>query len=91
MNTEKFPEYREKVFQYVQKEIIPKYDEIEECKLHIFPQYMDRDIELIFKVDPNLKNIRELNYNLVLDISKFCEEYVDFHYRNKFMIILNKY
>ena len=28
MNKEKFPEYREKVFQYVQKKIIPKYPEI---------------------------------------------------------------
>lgn len=50
MNTEKFPEYREKVFHYIQNEILPKYPEIELCSMHVLPSYMGKDVEYIFKI-----------------------------------------
>lgn len=88
INKNNYPEYRQKLSKYIQNEIIPKYAEIKECNLFVFPHYMDKDVELIFKINSNLKDFKELQWNLEMEISNFCENFLEFDYRTKYMIIL---
>ncbi len=82
MNTEKFPEYREKVFQYIQKEILPKYPEIESCNMHVLSEYMNDDVEYILKLTKDLSD-REKYYlkrNLDNDLVNFCDSFDSFYF-----------
>jgi len=80
MNTEKFPEYREKVFKYIQEEILPKYTEIELCSMHVLPSYIDKDVEYIFRIRRRFsifrkqKSLGELNNEIYELLSNYCDE-----------------
>ena len=85
MNTEKFPEYREKVFQYIQNEILPKYPEIELCSMHVLPSYIDKDVEYIFRIKSRFslfrkqKSLNELDDEIYVLLSNYCED-INIHY-----------
>lgn len=86
MNTEKFPEYREKVFQYIQEEILPKYSEIELCSMHVLPSYIDNDVEYIFRIKHRFsifrkqKSLEELDKEIYELLANYCDEMGERHY-----------
>lgn len=45
MNDEnKYPEYREKVYNFINSTIIPKYSEIKSCTMHVLPNVVNADV-----------------------------------------------
>lgn len=82
MNKEKFPEYREKVFQYIQEELIPKYDVLSSCIMHRLPEYMNDDVEYIFKLSYDLtdKSKYNLKKSLEIDLADFCDSFNSFYF-----------
>lgn len=88
MDTDNFEYYRNEIFKFIQKEIVPKYPEIESCTMHILPEYMAKDVEYIFGYKKNIlraisrkqKSVeildREINH-LLMD---FCEDIGEEYY-----------
>lgn len=92
MNKEKFPEYRNKVYKYIQEEIVPKNDEIESCNMHILPEYIDFDVEYIFNIKRKRfrkqKSHEEWGREIRSLLSDVCEQMgEEFYYLHIFIII----
>lgn len=91
MNTDKFPEYREKVFEYIQNEILPKYPEIKSCNMHILPSEVNRDIEFIFFIQSQLndKDLIKLQNSIDKDLFNFCQSFEKVYFLKMFIILKN--
>ena len=89
MNTEKFPEYREKVFQYIQDEILPKYPEIESCTMHVLPSEINRDIEFIFFIHSQLNDtdLFKLEDSISKNLFNFCQSFEKLYFLKIFIIL----
>lgn len=46
--------YLEELYSYINNEMIPKYEGLEECTMHFLPDELKPDVEFIFKVDEKL-------------------------------------
>ena len=75
MNKEKFPEYRNKVYKYIQEEIVPKYDVIESCTMHILPIQLIANVEFIFNLNYKLseEDLSLLNKIIKKDLYSFVK------------------
>ncbi len=47
----KYPEYREKVYNFIKSEIVPKYPDIESCTMHVLPKELIANVEFIFNLN----------------------------------------
>ena len=93
MNTEKFPEYREKVFQFINDEILPKYPEIKSCNMHVLPGVVNRDVEYLLELSEFLTNVESdsLNDSISKDLEEFCTSFEDNFFFEILLILWYKY
>lgn len=90
MKNEKFPEYRNKVYKYIQEEIVPKYDEIDACNMHILPEYVTWDVEYIFTLTTDLSDRQKFILKRKIDWSlvDFCDSFYGFYFVNIIIIFI---
>lgn len=87
-----YKKYREEVYKYIQEEIVPKYPEIDSSSLHILPRVINKDSEVIFKINSNMENkeIKYLEKNIKSDLFEFCDK-LDDVYCLRMVIVLSKF
>ncbi len=79
-----------KIYEYIQKEIIPKYSELEFCTMHKLPEeVINTDVEYIFKINSTLNriDINILKRNILMDLNSIFGN--DFN--RKFLIIFSEF
>ena len=80
----------DEILKYIQEEIIPKYDELELCSMHVLPkEFINTDVEYIFKIKSNLNRIdlNNLKRNILMDVrSSFGKDST-----RKILIILSEF
>lgn len=63
------------------EEIVDKYNNVLDCRIHILPENLDKDVEYIFKVNPDLTDDEllvlrsEVDYDVFRIYDKFNLEY----------------
>ena len=43
-----------KLYEYINNELIPKYDGLEKCTMHILPDVLEAKVEFLIKANENL-------------------------------------
>ena len=82
MSQERFKLIREKLFNYINDELLKKYDVLEYCNMYESSDSMNWDVEFIFKLKYSL-TIEEKNFleiDLKKDIRKFLNDVCDMPY-----------
>ena len=80
MNTDKFKYYRKKVYEYIQKEIIPKYSEIKYCTMEVYSEHLDWDVGFIFRQNESRFNFKSFKSTDILEreirysLQRYCDE-----------------
>ena len=66
MNDEnKYPEYREKVYNFINSTIIPKYSEIKSCTMHVLPNVVNADVEYLSELSGVIRTSAQIKiYNI---------------------------
>lgn len=69
------------VLKKICEEIVDKYNNVLDCRIHILPENLDKDVEYIFKVNPDLTDDEllvlrsEVDYDVFRIYDKFNLEY----------------
>lgn len=93
MNTEKFPEYREKVYNFIKSEIVPKYPEIKSCNMHVLPDIVNKDVEYLLELSEFLTKTESdsLKDSLDEELEAFCVSFEDDFFSEILLILWYKY
>lgn len=80
-NRENMSNIYKAVLKKICEEIVDKYNNVLDCRIHILPENLDKDVEYIFKVNPDLTNDEllvlrsEVDYDVFRIYDKFNLEY----------------
>lgn len=80
-NRENMSNIYKAVLKKICEEIVDKYNNVLDCRIHILPENLDKDVEYIFKVNPDLTDddllvLRsEVDYDVFRIYDKFNLEY----------------
>lgn len=80
-NRENMSNIYKAVLKKICEEIVDKYNNVLDCRIHILPENLDKDVEYIFKVNPDLTDDEllvlrsELDYDVFRIYDKFNLEY----------------
>ena len=66
----------DEILKYIQEEIIPKYDELELCSMHVLPKSLDKNIEYIFRLNSLMSDTEfwRLWADVDFEIHKFYDD-----------------
>ena len=90
MNDEnKYPEYREKVYNFINSTIIPKYSEIKSCTMHVLPNIVNADVEYLLELSVFLTKIKSDSLKDKIDgeLKEFCSS-IDEKFFSEILLIL---
>ena len=80
-NRENMSNIYKAVLKKICEEIVDKYNNVLDCRIHILPENLDKDVEYIFKVNPDLTDDEllvlrsEVDYDVFRIYDKFNLEY----------------
>lgn len=80
-NRENMSNIYKAVLKKICEEIVDKYNNVLGCRIHILPENLDKDVEYIFKVNPDLTDDEllvlrsEVDYDVFRIYDKFNLEY----------------
>lgn len=80
-NMENMSNIYKAVLKKICEEIVDKYNNVLDCRIHILPENLDKDVEYIFKVNPDLTDDEllvlrsEVDYDVFRIYDKFNLEY----------------
>lgn len=80
-NRENMSNIYKAVLKKICEEIVDKYNNVLDCRIHILPENLDKDVEYIFKVNPDLTDDEllvlrsEVDYDVFRIYDKFNFEY----------------
>ena len=80
-NRENMSNIYKAVLKKICEEIVDKYNNVLDCRIHILPENLDKDVEYIFKVNPDLTDDEllvlrsEVDYDVFRIYYKFNLEY----------------
>lgn len=80
-NRENMSNIYKAVLKKIYEEIVDKYNNVLDCRIHILPENLDKDVEYIFKVNPDLTDDEllvlrsEVDYDVFRIYDKFNLEY----------------
>ncbi len=80
-NRENMSNIYKAVLKKICEEIVDKYNNLLDCRIHILPENLDKDVEYIFKVNPDLTDDEllvlrsEVDYDVFRIYDKFNLEY----------------
>lgn len=80
-NRENMSNIYKAVLKKICEEIVDKYNNVLDCRIHILPENLDKDVEYIFKVNPDLTDDEllvlrsEVDYDVFRSYDKFNLEY----------------
>ena len=80
-NRENMSNIYKAVLKKICEEIVDKYNKVLDCRIHILPENLDKDVEYIFKVNPDLTDDEllvlrsEVDYDVFRIYDKFNLEY----------------
>lgn len=80
-NRENMSNIYKAVLKKICEEIVDKYNNVLDCMIHILPENLDKDVEYIFKVNPDLTDDEllvlrsEVDYDVFRIYDKFNLEY----------------
>ena len=80
-NRENMSNIYKTVLKKICEEIVDKYNNVLDCRIHILPENLDKDVEYIFKVNPDLTDDEllvlrsEVDYDVFRIYDKFNLEY----------------
>lgn len=80
-NRENMSNIYKAVLKKICEEIVDKYNNVLDCRIHILPENLDKDVEYIFKVNPDLTDDEllvlrsEVDYDMFRIYDKFNLEY----------------
>ena len=80
-NRENMSNIYKAVLKKISEEIVDKYNNVLDCRIHILPENLDKDVEYIFKVNPDLTDDEllvlrsEVDYDVFRIYDKFNLEY----------------
>lgn len=80
-NKENMSNIYKAVLKKICEEIVDKYNNVLDCRIHILPENLDKDVEYIFKVNPDLTDDEllvlrsEVDYDVFRIYDKFNLEY----------------
>lgn len=80
-NRENMSNIYKAVLKKICEEIVDKYNNVFDCRIHILPENLDKDVEYIFKVNPDLTDDEllvlrsEVDYDVFRIYDKFNLEY----------------
>lgn len=86
----KYPEYREKVYNFINTTIIPKYPEIKSCKMHVLPKELIANVEFIFNLNRSVSGdeLSQLKWNVEHDLYPFVDSLnIDGPYMTRVILI----
>ena len=93
MNEKYYLKYRELIFDFINNEIIPKYDILESCNMHILPKNLvTHDVEFIIKVK-NQVSKNELSFlksDVEKDLDYYCVKLGDPTYFLRILLIFTE-
>ncbi len=92
MSKEKFRIIREKLFESINKNLIPKYDILDSCHMYESSELGNWDVEFIFKLNSSLTPYEKnsLEIKIKNDLRKFLNEVCGMpHYILAILIILD--
>ena len=80
-NRENMSNIYKAVLKKICEEIVDKYNNVLDCRIHILPENLDKDVEYIFKVNPDLTDDEllvlrsEVDYDVFRIYDRFNLEY----------------
>ena len=80
-NRENMSNIYKAVLKKICEEIVDRYSNVLDCRIHILPENLDKDVEYIFKVNPDLTDDEllvlrsEVDYDVFRIYDKFNLEY----------------
>ena len=80
-NRENMSNIYKAVLKKICEEMVDKYNNLLDCRIHILPENLDKDVEYIFKVNPDLTDDEllvlrsEVDYDVFRIYDKFNLEY----------------
>ena len=82
-----------KLYEYINNELIPKYDGLEKCTMHILPDVLEAKVEFLIKANENLdfNDFGLLNYLINIDIVNAAYEILNEVYPQPYIYVLSRY
>ena len=89
-NRENMSNIYKAVLKKICEEIVDKYNNVLDCRIHILPENLDKDVEYIFKVNPDLTDDELLVLRSEVDYDVF-RIYDKFHLEYDFANVYSRY
>lgn len=85
-------ENREEMYQFILTEIMPKYNDLLECTMHILPKELQEDVEFIFKIKENISgdDLKKLDFDVKKELYEYAEKFEKDYYMY-YTYILSRY